>query len=107
MSRIIYDGHIQVLVLLNTGEVPTVPTPPTLTPVDEGWVEETDIMIGEFAVNKVDDKVWTRTDSGIIQINAEGSGAVNSVFGRTGTVIAQSGDYTASQVGADPAGSAA
>ncbi len=107
MSRIIYDGHIQVLVLLSTGEVPTVPTPPTLTPVDEGWVEETDIMIGEFAVNKVDDIVWTRTDNGILQINAGGIGAVNSVFGRTGDVTAQNGDYTAGQVGADPAGSAA
>lgn len=102
MSRIIYDGHIQVLVLLTTGQEPTVPVPSTLTPVDEGWDEETDIMIGEFAVNKVDDIVWTRTDNGIIQINAGGSGAVSSVFGRTGSVVAQSGDYTASQVGAQP-----
>lgn len=33
-------------------------------------------------------------------------GAVGSVFGRTGAVAAQAGDYTAGQVGADPAGSA-
>lgn len=32
---------------------------------------------------------------------------VLSVFGRTGNVVAQSGDYTAAQVGADPAGTAA
>lgn len=31
-----------------------------------------------------------------------GSGAVSSVFGRTGAVTAQSGDYNASQVGALP-----
>jgi hypothetical protein len=31
-----------------------------------------------------------------------GSGAVSSVFGRTGTVVAVSGDYTAAQVGALP-----
>lgn len=39
---------------------------------------------------------------------SDGSSApVSSVFGRTGAVVAQSGDYTAAQVGADPAGSAA
>ncbi len=32
-----------------------------------------------------------------------GSGTVKSVFGRTGIVVAQAGDYTASQVGAAPA----
>ena len=37
----------------------------------------------------------------------EHGGAVSSVFGRTGTVTAQSGDYTASNVGADPSGTAA
>lgn len=36
-----------------------------------------------------------------------GGGAVASVFGRSGVVVAQAGDYTAVQVGADPAGSAA
>ena len=35
-----------------------------------------------------------------------GGGNITSVFGRTGIVTAQSGDYTAAQVGADPAGSA-
>lgn len=32
---------------------------------------------------------------------------VSSVFGRTGAIAAQSGDYTAAQVGADPTGTAA
>jgi len=36
-----------------------------------------------------------------------GGSAVSSVFGRTGAITAQSGDYTYSQVGADAAGSAA
>lgn len=36
-----------------------------------------------------------------------GGGAVASVFGRSGVVVAQTGDYTAAQVGADPAGAAA
>jgi hypothetical protein len=44
---------------------------------------------------------------GVIGNGGGGSGAVSTVFGRTGSVTAQTGDYTASQVGADPAGSAA
>jgi hypothetical protein len=36
-----------------------------------------------------------------------GSSAVASVFGRTGIVTAQTGDYTPTQVGADPAGASA
>jgi hypothetical protein len=35
-----------------------------------------------------------------------GGGAVSSVFGRAGAVVATTGDYTAAQVGADPAGAA-
>jgi len=37
--------------------------------------------------------------SGNIEITGGGSGAVSSVFGRTGAVTAQSGDYTKTQVG--------
>ena len=40
-------------------------------------------------------------------VNGGGAGAVTSVFGRTGLVVAVAGDYTATQVGADPAGAAA
>ena len=36
-----------------------------------------------------------------------GSGAVSSVFTRTGAVVATTGDYTAAQVGADASGAAA
>jgi hypothetical protein len=36
-----------------------------------------------------------------------GGGVISSVFGRTGVVTAESGDYTAAQVGADAAGAAA
>lgn len=45
---------------------------------------------------------------GRITTAANGSaGGVTSIFGRTGVVTAQSGDYTAAQVGADPVGTAA
>jgi hypothetical protein len=36
-----------------------------------------------------------------------GGGSVASVFGRSGVVVAQAGDYSPAQVGADPAGTAA
>jgi len=36
-------------------------------------------------------------------IGQGGGGAVSSVFGRTGAVVATTGDYTAAQVGAEPA----
>lgn len=37
----------------------------------------------------------------------QGGGSVSSVFGRAGAVVAQPGDYSASDVGADPSGTAA
>lgn len=40
-------------------------------------------------------------------VDQDGGGDVASVYGRAGVVVAQTGDYTASQVGADPSGSAA
>lgn len=43
----------------------------------------------------------------ILELHTSAVGGVSSVFGRTGAVVAQSGDYTAAQVGADPTGTAA
>jgi hypothetical protein len=43
----------------------------------------------------------------LANIGGSGAGAVASVFTRTGAVTAQSGDYTAAQVGADASGAAA
>lgn len=40
-------------------------------------------------------------------VDDNGGGAVDSVFGRAGAVVAANGDYTAAQVGADAAGTAA
>lgn len=41
------------------------------------------------------------------QLANAGGGTVSSVFGRSGAVVAQNGDYTFTQVGADAAGAAA
>lgn len=40
-------------------------------------------------------------------LNASAAPQVSTVFGRTGTIAAQTGDYTAAQVGADASGAAA
>lgn len=56
----------------------------------------TDWKVKDYAA--FDGTAWQKID---------GSDEVASVFGRTGAVTAQSGDYTAVQVGADPTGSAA
>lgn len=45
-------------------------------------------------------------DGSLVATGGGGGGAVSAVFGRTGNVVAQSGDYTAAQVGADPSGAA-
>jgi len=47
----------------------------------------------------------TGVDSGTgdVTVSATGTAPVTSVFGRTGVVIAQAGDYTPVQVGAEPA----
>lgn len=56
-------------------------------------------------------RVYAKTGSGVCWLTSAGTetcagaGAVASVFGRTGTVTAASGDYTASQVTNTPAGS--
>jgi hypothetical protein len=56
----------------------------------------------EASTNTVASKAWV---SAYVSTNAgsSGGGNVESVFGRTGVVVAVSGDYTADQVGAYPA----
>jgi hypothetical protein len=50
------------------GVVPTIPTGTTLNDFTA-----TDIFVGEIFINVVDDTVYTRTNNGILQINAGGS----------------------------------
>ena len=63
--------------------------------VGNQWINTTSDAIFELADNTAGSAVWQLlTDSGV--------GAVNSVFGRTGTVTAQNNDYTFAQIGATP-----
>lgn len=59
---------------------------------------------GKIYVALDNNKTYRWSGSAYIEISPS---AVNSVFGRTGNVIAQTGDYTPAQVGADASGSAA
>lgn len=70
MSGIIYNGHVQCLILNTPGQVPTVPSPPTLTPVESGWVDATDILIGSLALNKVDRILYSRDSSGVFIVSS-------------------------------------
>ena len=68
-------------------------------------------ITGDFVLDVTLATVWICTAGGSpgtwVQVTA-GSGAVSSVFGRTGTVVATSGDYTVGQVtGAAPLASPA
>ena len=47
----------QPLILTVTGEQPTLPSPADLTPDDSGWDETSNILVGQFAYNTIDD-VW-------------------------------------------------
>jgi hypothetical protein len=56
--------------LTGTGKVFTVPTSNDHT--DETW-SETDLYIGELGINVSDDKIYMRTNNGIVQLSASSS----------------------------------
>jgi hypothetical protein len=53
-----------------TGEVPTVPP---VTAVTLNQFIPTDLFVGEFFLNEVDDLLWIRTSNGILPISLSGS----------------------------------
>ena len=53
-----------------TGEVPTVPP---YSAVTLNQMIPTDLFVGEFFLNEVDDLLWVRTDNGILPISLSGS----------------------------------
>lgn len=59
----------QELCFTVSGEVPTVPSPSSLVWGDAGFLS-TDIMIGEIAVNIADNRIFTRTSDGIIELSS-------------------------------------
>ena len=53
-----------------TGVVPTIPSVETIS---EDWLT-TDLLIGEGFINTVDERVWYRAASRIVEINTQGYG---------------------------------
>ncbi len=64
-------------------------------------------IVGAF-VQDTATVTWTYNDTtGTLEATSAGGGAVDSVFGRTGIVVAVAGDYTATQITNTPAGTIA
>lgn len=88
----------------------SAPLPPTAFGTANTW-EATQTLDGSPPLS-----VPGGSDGDVLTVDSEGnvtlqpvpgvSGTVVSVFGRSGTVTAQAGDYTAAQVGADASGAA-
>lgn len=71
-------------------------TPPSITPT----------KVGQHYIDTVAQRSYISTGTSSSADWKANDNDVTSVFGRTGAVTAQSGDYTAVQVGADPTGTA-
>lgn len=56
------------LVIKRTNETGSVPTIPPLSAITLNQFTPTDIMVGEFFENTVDDKLWLRTENEILPI---------------------------------------
>lgn len=55
----------QPLILVGSGVTPTVPENPSSLPGDAGWVDSSDLLIGQLAFNVTDSMYYTRTKDGI------------------------------------------
>jgi len=63
--------------VLKRSTVPgTIPTIPTGTTIDSSWLS-TDILIGEMFANVADDRLWFRSDNGIMEISLTGETYTN------------------------------
>jgi hypothetical protein len=73
--------YSRILVKRSTspGVVPTIPTAST---IDNTWVS-TDLLVGEIFMNTADDRVWMRTDNGIVEIAVSGSSMYRYTTGAT------------------------
>jgi hypothetical protein len=61
----VINTHVQPLILTVAGAKPTVPNPTTLTPSDTGWIKDSDILEGEYAINTTDGIEFRRINDAI------------------------------------------
>ena len=52
------------------------------------------LLVGELYFQTDTSKLYAGTGTGVVQVSSGGGGAVASVFGRTGIVVADAGDYS-------------
>lgn len=57
-----------------TTVVPTIPSVEPQTNEDLNNLDPTDVLIGEYFVNTADDRLWIRTDSGLIELTNQPGG---------------------------------
>lgn len=100
MSRIEQYSRLKHHRLTTSGQLFTIPTSEDHT--DETWLP-TDLYIGEFGINLTDDKVYFRTNNGIVQIatgtSSTGSTAsVSQIWGFTSPNIVIGSTYSADSV---------
>lgn len=78
MSDKIEYSRIRIKRTDNTGIVPTIPTGNTLNEMID-----TDLFVGEFFLNTTDDKLWIRSDSGIIELQLSGGTGYTQTLSQT------------------------
>lgn len=96
----LYDGSI----ITSSPDPSLIGQPlPLPTPINKGWYF---ISTGDYTYSGIDFKTgdWI-ISSGNTWDKVDNTDAVSSVFGRTGNITAQDGDYTASQITNVPSGS--
>ena len=75
MPKIEQFSRIINKTLTTSGQLFTIPTSNDHT--DETWLS-TDLYVGEIGINVTDDTIYMRTNNGIVQISASGSGGSTS-----------------------------
>ncbi len=55
------------ILVKRSSQVGSVPTIPATSEIDNTWLD-TDLLIGEMFINTVDDRIWYRSSTGIIEI---------------------------------------
>ncbi len=58
----------QPLILVGIGVLPTIPSATNALPGDVGWVDATDLLMGQSAYNITDNKYYIRSGNGIIPL---------------------------------------
>ena len=83
--------------LTTSGQLFTIPTSNDHT--DETWLA-TDLYVGEIGINLTDDTIFMRTNNGIVQISASGSGggSVSNLWNWSSPNIIIGSTYSAESV---------